>query len=82
MQTKSYEMSDDDTTNKVLHIAETIRAACLTAALASYEDASMRGLFHEGAWECAIGAIRSLDLSRILAQHQNDLPGKDDFCSL
>jgi hypothetical protein len=60
-----------------LQIAEAVRAACLTAALESYEDAGMRGLCHEGAWECAIGAIRSLNLHHILAQHQNDLPPKE-----
>ena len=29
------------------------------ALLAEYEDASMRGLCREGAWEAAIGALRS-----------------------
>jgi hypothetical protein len=59
-----------------LRLAEAVRAACLTAALESYEDASMRGLCHEGAWECAIGAIRSLNLQHILAHQQNKLSPK------
>jgi hypothetical protein len=59
-----------------LRLAEVVRAACLTAALENYENASMRGLCHEGAWECAIGAIRSLNLQRILADEQNNLSPK------
>jgi hypothetical protein len=53
----------------LLRIAEAIRAACLDAALESYEEAGIRGLCHEGAWECAIGAIRGLNVRRILEQH-------------
>ncbi len=49
-------------------LAETIRAACIQAALAGYEDARMSGLCHEGAWECAIDAIRSLNINAILEQ--------------
>jgi hypothetical protein len=49
-------------------LAEVIRQACLQAALAGYEDASISGLCHEGAWECAIDAIRSLDINTVLEQ--------------
>jgi len=54
-------------------LAETIRAACIQAALAGYEDASMSGLCHEGAWECAVDAIRSLNIKVILEQMVTDL---------
>ncbi len=54
-------------------LAETIRAACIQAALDGYEDARMRGLCHEGAWECAIDAIRSLNINAILEQMAADL---------
>ena len=60
-------MSEDEREQDSLQLAEAVRAACLAAALESYEDASMRGLCHEGAWECAIGAIRALNLPRLLA---------------
>jgi hypothetical protein len=43
-------------------VAEAVRRACIEAALAAYEDAKIRGLCHEGAWECAVEALRSLDL--------------------
>ena len=49
-------------------LAEQVRAAVLAAALAAYEDAGMRGVCTEGAWEVALGAMRTLDLSRLVNQ--------------
>jgi len=49
-------------------LAERVRAAVLGAALAAYEDAGVRGLCAEGAWEIAVGAMRTLDLSRVVTQ--------------
>jgi len=54
--------------NQQRQLAEAVRQACLQAALAGYEDAGLSGLCHEGAWECAIDAIRSLDINAILEQ--------------
>lgn len=51
-------------------IAETVRNACLQAALNAYEQAGISGLCAEGRWELAIDALRSLDLKALLdAQH-------------
>jgi hypothetical protein len=61
-------MNKQDVERERLRVAEAVRAACLSAALESYEEASVRGLCHEGAWECAIGAMRALDLQSILTQ--------------
>lgn len=61
--------------NEQRQLAETIRAACIQAALAGYEDAGMSGLCHEGAWECAIDAIRSLNINAILEQMALDSKG-------
>ena len=47
-------------------VIETVRAACLHAALAAYEDAGIRGLCAEGRWEAALAAIRHVDLSGVL----------------
>ena len=44
-------------------IAEAVRRACLEAALEAYEDAQIRGLCREGAWEVAIEAVRTLDVA-------------------
>jgi hypothetical protein len=58
-------------------LAETVRAACVDAALLAYEDAGIRGLCAEGRWEAALAAIRHLDLSSVLASaadsaHRNE----------
>jgi hemerythrin-like domain-containing protein len=42
---------------------EAARQACVAAALSAYEDALLRGLCHEGAFEAAIGAIRDVPLA-------------------
>lgn len=44
-----------------LALAETVREACIEAALDGYEDASISGLCGEGALEVAISAIRRLE---------------------
>ena len=59
--------------NEQQQLAETIRVACIQAALAGYEDASISGLCHEGAWECAIDAIRSLNINAIIEQAEPNL---------
>lgn len=46
-------------------VAEEVRAARTSAALTAYEDAAIRGLCCEGAWEAAVGAMRDLDLSHV-----------------
>ncbi|MCB9135865.1 MAG: acetyltransferase [Anaerolineales bacterium] len=48
---------------------EAVRQACVQAAQAAYEDARMSGLCHESAWECAVDAIRALDLNRVVDLH-------------
>ena len=52
--------------------AETVRAACLDAAIGAYEDAGIRGLCPEGRWEAAVAAIRHLDLCGILEPPAGD----------
>lgn len=44
-------------------MAERVRAELIRTALAAYEDAAVRGLCAEGAWEVAVDAMRKLDLS-------------------
>ncbi len=50
-------------------LAEAIRAACIEAALAAYEEGGVLGLCAEGRWEYAISALRQLDLNAPLANH-------------
>jgi hypothetical protein len=56
-----------------LQVAESVRQACLQAAAAAYEDAGLQGLCAEGRWEAAVGAVRSLDLSQLLAGPSSSL---------
>ena len=56
-------------------LAETIRQACIEAALQGYENAAISGLCHEGAWEAAISAIRMVDVDDVIREHEkNDQP--------
>ena len=49
-------------------LAEAIRTACLEAALRAYEDAGISGLCEEGRWECAVQAIKGVDLTALVKQ--------------
>ena len=49
-----------------IEIAERVRQACLAAASEAYDTAKLSGLCEEGAWECALDAVRSLDLKAAL----------------
>jgi hypothetical protein len=51
--------------NDFTSVAETVRAACVDAAIQAYEDAGVRGLCDDGRWEYAIAAIRRLDLQSL-----------------
>jgi hypothetical protein len=55
-------------------LTEQVRAALIGAGLAAYEEAGMRGLCAEGAWEVAVGAMRSFDLSHVVSRTLPD-PG-------
>ena len=46
-------------------LVERIRAALVAEAVAAFEDAGMRGLCCEGAWEVAVSALRRADLSSV-----------------
>ena len=62
-------MTDPDTFR--LELARAVRDACVRVALEECEDARMAGLCWEGAWEAAIGAVRALDLEKIVAAVQS-----------
>ncbi|ADE15949.1 acetyltransferase [Nitrosococcus halophilus Nc 4] len=60
-------------------IAEAVRLACLEAALEAYEDAGISGLCAEGRWECAVEAIRELDLEPVLREANSDYRDQPNF---
>lgn len=57
-------MDDEDVKRRV---AEAVREACLKTARQAYENAGISGLCEEGRWECAVDAIRSLDIESVFA---------------
>jgi len=56
-------------------VAEQVRSALVATAREAYEDAALRGLCAEGAWEVALGAMRALDLSAVMAQASDRAEG-------
>lgn len=49
-------------------LATAIRDSCFSAAATAYEDASIDGLCHDGAWECALEAMRAIDFDSVIAK--------------
>lgn len=46
-------------------LAETVKRACVSAALQAHEDAGIQGLCPEGRWEAAVSAMQNLDIRRL-----------------
>jgi hypothetical protein len=63
---------------KELEVAEAILKACLDAAVAAYEEAGIQGLCAEGRWEVAVGAVRSLDVRRLVSGMAEESPRDED----
>ncbi len=55
-------------------LALAVRRACIAAALDGYERAQVAGLCQESDWECAVDAMRILDLGPILTPSRTDKP--------
>ncbi len=60
--------------NDSMDLASRVRNACIRAALDGYEQAQIAGLCQEGAWECAVDAIRMLDVKAIVETAADDDP--------
>jgi hypothetical protein len=61
-------MDEQQITSERQRIAALVRDACLRSVLEAYERASLDGLCCEGAFECAMDALRSLDVKSLLEQ--------------
>ena len=57
-----------------MEISGIVRNACIQAALEGYEQAQIAGLCQEGAWECAVDAMRMVDLKEILRKTVAESP--------
>lgn len=53
-------------------MATAVRDTCIRTAMAAYENARMDGLCHEGAWECAVDALRALNMPALLSELTRD----------
>lgn len=51
-----------------MELASRVRNACVAAALDGYQRAQIAGLCQEGAWECAVDAMRMVNLDAILQE--------------
>ncbi len=49
-----------------------MRDACYKMAVAAYEEARIDGLCDEGAWECAVDAMRSVDCKTVITRAITD----------
>ena len=63
----------DQKTKSDTALAGYVRTACLQAAQDAYETARFDGLCAEGAWECAVDAVRQLDLTVLVQEAQGKL---------
>lgn len=59
-------MPENSTSAQPRDLAQAVKATCLQAAMEAYQRATFDGLCHEGAWECAVDAIRSVDVDAIV----------------
>ena len=57
---------ESDNIKEYRQAAELVRKECIKSAIEAYETASQNGVCHEGAWECAIDAMKSLELDDLL----------------
>jgi hypothetical protein len=52
--------------------ATAVQETCVQTVLTAYENARMDGLCHDGAWECALDAMRSLNVEHLVAALQKE----------
>ena len=64
-------MNESRSVSEKRRLAEAVREACIRAALDGYEQAAMDGLCREGAWEVAVGAMRMLDVDRLIQSNDD-----------
>ena len=59
-------MNEEIKNDEKLLLAQKVRDECINTALETYANALGDGLCCEGAWECAIDAIRNLTPAEII----------------
>jgi len=61
-------VDERDNDDQMLRFAESVRAACIKAAIEGYQHASISGLCGEGAFENAVSAMRVANLTDVLKE--------------
>ncbi|MDR3626670.1 MAG: hypothetical protein P4L45_07545 [Ignavibacteriaceae bacterium] len=59
-------MNKEEKDDIIIRIAGKVKNECINAALEAYAAASGDGLCCEGAWECAINAIKNINIPDII----------------
>lgn len=54
-----------------LEVAELVKAACVRTFTEAYEMASISGLCHQGSFDVALDAMKSLELEKLLRETAN-----------
>lgn len=64
--TKSAKYQENEVYEELWSLATAVRDACYSAAITAYENASIDGLCHDGAWECALVAIKAINFEAVI----------------
>ena len=64
-------------TEELVRVAAAMRQACLAATVAAYETARLDGLCYDGAWECAVDALRTVDVAAVLSALDAENPARN-----
>lgn len=66
--TSSADNRENEIHERLWQLATAVREACFVTAVTAYEDASTDGLCHDGAWECALEAMRLTNFAAIVTR--------------
>lgn len=66
--TKNAKYEGNEVHEELWSLATAVRDACYSAAVTVYEYASIDGLCHEGAWECALAAMQTVNIESVVAK--------------
>jgi hypothetical protein len=64
-------MNDKPKNDEIVPVAEKVKLECINAALEAFTSASEDGLCCEGAWECAVEAMRNLNTLEIINRYNS-----------
>lgn len=66
--TSSADNRENEIYQRLWQLATAVAEACFVTAVTAYEDASTDGLCSDGAWECALEAMRTANFAAIVTK--------------